>query len=60
LRKAGFDNLFKAVITSDDIRNKKPHAEPLVMCGQKLGVPADRCVYVEIRGWTSGPEKLPA
>jgi len=46
LRKAGFDNLFKAVITSDDIRNKKPHAEPLVMCGRKLGVPADRCVYV--------------
>jgi len=46
LRKAGFDNLFKAVITSDDIRNKKPHAEPLVLCGRKLGVPADRCVYV--------------
>jgi HAD superfamily hydrolase (TIGR01509 family) len=46
LQKAGLDSLLKIIITSDDVENKKPHAEPLVKCSQKLGVAADKCVYI--------------
>ena len=30
LRTAGIENLLEIIITADDVRNKKPHAEPLV------------------------------
>jgi phosphoglycolate phosphatase len=46
LKKAGIEHLFEAVITGDDVCNKKPAAEPLVMGHQRLGVPAHRCAYV--------------
>jgi len=46
LKRAGVDGLFEAVITADDVARKKPDAEPLIACGQRLGVAADRCAYV--------------
>ena len=46
LREAGIDNLLEVIITADDVRNKKPHAEPLVKCSSKLGVAPEQCVYV--------------
>ena len=46
LTEAGVDNLFEVVITADDVQNKKPHAEPLVMCSDKLGLAPGKCVYV--------------
>jgi len=46
LRKAGVADLFDVVITSDDVRRKKPAPEPLITCGQRLGVPVERAVYV--------------
>ena len=46
LAEAGVDNLFEVVITADDVQNKKPHAEPLVMCSNKLGLAPGNCVYV--------------
>ena len=46
LKKAGIDKLFEAIITTDDVKNKKPAAEPLVACLRRLQVDANRSVYV--------------
>ena len=46
LKKAGIDKLFEAIITTDDVKNKKPAAEPLVECLRRLQVDAIRSVYV--------------
>jgi 2-phosphoglycolate phosphatase len=46
LRKAGVEALIEIIITADDVRNKKPDAEPLVKCSQKLGASLGKCVYV--------------
>jgi HAD superfamily hydrolase (TIGR01509 family) len=46
LKKAGVDRLFEAIITTDDIQNKKPAAEPLIECLKRLQVDANRSVYV--------------
>jgi HAD superfamily hydrolase (TIGR01509 family) len=46
LRKAGVADLFDVVITSDDVTRKKPAPDPLITCGQRLGVPMERAVYV--------------
>jgi phosphoglycolate phosphatase len=46
LAEAGIETLFEIVITADDVQNKKPHAEPLVMCSDKLGLAPGRCIYV--------------
>ncbi len=46
LSKAGLEKQFEVIVTADDVRNKKPSAEPLVQCSQKLGVPLKKCVYV--------------
>jgi len=46
LAQAGVEALFEIIITADDVQNKKPHAEPLVMCSDKLGLAPGNCVYV--------------
>ena len=46
LRKAGIENLLEVIITADDVRNKKPHAEPLLKCSRMLGLNPGRCAYV--------------
>ena len=46
LRKAGIENLLEVIITADDVRNKKPHAEPLLKCSRMLGLDPGRCAYV--------------
>jgi 2-phosphoglycolate phosphatase len=46
LRNAGVADLFDVVITSDDVLQKKPAPDPLITCGQRLGVPTERAVYV--------------
>ena len=46
LKAAGVETLFEVVITADDVRYKKPHAEPLLMCSDKLGLSPANCVYV--------------
>ena len=46
LNNAGLAHLFEVIVTADDVRHKKPSAEPLVQCSQKLGVPPKKCVYV--------------
>ncbi len=46
LKRAGVDNLFEVIITTDDVKEKKPAPEPLVECGKRLGVDMKRCVYI--------------
>ena len=46
LSNAGLAHLFEVIVTADDVRNKKPSAEPLIQCSQKLGVLPQKCVYV--------------
>jgi phosphoglycolate phosphatase len=46
MKKAGVENLLQVIITADDVVNKKPHAEPLIKCSQKLQVAVEQCVYV--------------
>jgi phosphoglycolate phosphatase len=46
LVQAGVADVFETVITADDVQQKKPHAEPLVLCSDKLGLAPGNCVYV--------------
>jgi phosphoglycolate phosphatase len=46
LARAGVEALFEIIITADDVQNKKPHAEPLIMCSDKLGLAPGDCIYV--------------
>ena len=46
LHKYGLNNIFDVVITSDDIRKKKPNPESLKICAKKMNVRAGNCVYI--------------
>jgi len=45
-RDAGLEKQLEVIVTADDVRHKKPAAEPLVQCSEKLGVSAEKCVYI--------------
>jgi len=46
LKNAGVDNLFDAIITSDDVEKRKPAPDPLITCAQLLDMKPGNCVYV--------------
>ena len=46
LENTGVEKLIEVIITADDVKNKKPAAEPLVACIKRLGVAPDKSVYV--------------
>jgi 2-phosphoglycolate phosphatase len=46
LSNTGLVDLLEVIVTADDVRHKKPSAEPLIQCSQKLGVLPQKCVYV--------------
>ncbi len=46
LSNAGLEKQLEAIVTADDVRHKKPAAEPLLQCSEMLGVPFKKCVYV--------------
>jgi HAD superfamily hydrolase (TIGR01509 family) len=46
LIKAGLEEQLEAVVTTDDVRHKKPAAEPLILGSKILGIPPENCVYV--------------
>ena len=46
LSNAGLVDLLEVIVTADDVRHKKPSAEPLIQCSQKFGVLPQKCVYV--------------
>ena len=46
LKNAGVARLIRIIITSDDVANRKPAPDPLLMCAQKLALRPANCVYV--------------
>ena len=46
LNETGMDKLIEVLITADDVQSKKPAGEPLIVCGQKLGIAPEKSVYV--------------
>lgn len=50
------ENMFSLIITSDDVKNTKPDAEPYMVASQSLGVDIENCIVIEdsIRGIASG------
>ena len=46
LIKSGIRHLIKEIITADDTTRTKPAADPLIECHQRLGITAEKSVYV--------------
>jgi HAD superfamily hydrolase (TIGR01509 family) len=46
LKDAGVDGLFEAIITSDDVKKRKPAPDPLLTCARRLEIEPAKCVYV--------------
>jgi phosphoglycolate phosphatase len=46
LERAGLAELFEIVITGDEVVNKKPAPDSLLMCAEKLNVIPNRCIYI--------------
>jgi len=46
LKKRGLADLFRTVITLDDVKNRKPSGDPLLECARRLGQDPERCAYV--------------
>jgi HAD superfamily hydrolase (TIGR01509 family) len=46
LKNAGVDELIEVIITSDDVKHRKPAPDPLIICAQHLGLEPGNCVYV--------------
>jgi HAD superfamily hydrolase (TIGR01549 family) len=46
LEIAGVAELFEAIITSDDVPERKPAPEPLIACAKQLDLQPINCVYV--------------
>ncbi len=46
LKRSGVEVLFDAILTADEVSRKKPAPEPLLMCAEKLGVPAGNSLCV--------------
>lgn len=46
LKKIGVRDLFRSVITLDDVKNRKPSGDPLLECARRLGENPKKCAYV--------------
>ena len=46
LKNAGVDKLIETIVTSNDVRKRKPAPDPLIMCARKLKLGPANCVYV--------------
>jgi len=42
----GLEGYFDCVVGYEDTQVHKPEAEPLRECARRMGIPADRCIYV--------------
>ncbi|WP_339840036.1 HAD family phosphatase [uncultured Maribacter sp.] len=41
------ENLFKVIVSSNDVKRGKPDPEPYLLTAEKLGVSSDNCVVIE-------------
>jgi HAD superfamily hydrolase (TIGR01509 family) len=46
LKNVGVDKLIEVIITSDDVKERKPAPGPLLLCAQQLDLKPADCVYV--------------
>lgn len=46
LKNVGVDTLIEVIITSDDVKQRKPAPDPLNVCAQQLDIKSADCVYV--------------
>ncbi|MGD9055259.1 MAG: HAD family hydrolase [Desulfobacterales bacterium] len=46
LKNAGVDKLIEVIITSDDVKERKPAPGPLILCARQLELKPAHCVYV--------------
>lgn len=46
LKEAGVAHWFEVILTTDDVSKRKPSPEPLIECGQKMGLSPEKMVYV--------------
>lgn len=46
LRALGWDDVFAAVVTGEDVKHQKPAPDGVLLAAQHMGVEARRCVYV--------------
>lgn len=46
LKEAGVAHWFEVILTTDDVTRRKPYPEPLIECGQKMGLHPEKMVYV--------------
>ena len=46
LKKCGVRHLFHSIITLEDVKNRKPSADPLLECARRLGENPEKCAYV--------------
>ena len=46
LKIAGVDKLIEVMVTSDDVKERKPAPEPLLACARQLKLKPANCVYV--------------
>jgi HAD superfamily hydrolase (TIGR01509 family) len=47
LRVAGFDNAFRATVSSDEVSDGKPAPDVYLLAAQRLGAPARECAAIE-------------
>ena len=43
--RAGLRQFLTAVVGGDDVSRPKPHPDGILRAAERLGVPADRCLY---------------
>jgi len=46
LKNAGVGDVFKVIITTDDVKRRKPAPDPLIACAERLKINPGHCVYV--------------
>ena len=46
LSVGGYDGLFEVLIGADDVKNSKPHPEPVLMALERLGVDPEAAIFV--------------
>ncbi|MGD8963320.1 MAG: HAD-IA family hydrolase, partial [Desulfobacterales bacterium] len=46
LKNADVDKLIEVIITSDDVEERKPAPDPLILCAKQLELKPANCVYV--------------
>lgn len=47
LQSAGLLEMFRTVVTREDVENPKPHPEPYLTAARRLGIAPDQCLAIE-------------